>query len=75
MNILSVALPWLLKRLQLVDPSSDASTTITNQVGDQSTTGFRSSLFRDTRDNFQDPRSGSRTGLRLGFGTEAFGGS
>ena len=53
----------------------DASNAIINQVGDQSTTGFRSSLFRDTRDNFQDPRSGSRTGVRLGFGTQVFGGS
>ena len=61
--------------ITISNPSSDAPTTIVNQVGDQSTTGFRSSLFRDTRDNLQDPRSGSRTGLRLGFGTEALGGS
>ena len=61
--------------IEIKDPSSVASSLITNQVGDQSTTGFRSSLFRDTRDNIQAPRSGSRTGLRLRFGTEALGGS
>ncbi|MEC9005533.1 MAG: outer membrane protein assembly factor BamA [Nitrospirota bacterium] len=61
--------------IEIKDPSATASSLITNQVGDQSTTGFRSSLFRDTRDNFQDPRSGSRTGFRLGFGSEAFGGT
>lgn len=61
--------------IEISNPSSDAPTFILRQVGDQSTTGFRASLFRDTRDNFQDPRSGSRSGVRLGFGTEAFGGT
>ena len=61
--------------ITIKNPSSDAPTFIISQVGDQSTTGFRASLFRDTRDNFQSPRSGSRTGIRLGFGSEAFGGS
>ena len=61
--------------ITIKNPSSDAPTFIISQVGDQSTTGFRASLFRDTRDNFQSPRRGSRTGIRLGFGSEAFGGS
>lgn len=61
--------------ITIKNPSSDAPIFIIRQVGDQSTTGFRSSLFRDTRDNFQDPRSGSRTGIRLGFGTEMLGGT
>jgi len=61
--------------ITIENPSTDAPTFILNQVGDQSTTGFRASLFRDTRDNFQDPRSGSRSGVRLGFGSEAFGGT
>ncbi len=61
--------------ITITNPSSDAPTFIISQVGDQSTTGFRASLFRDTRDNFQSPRRGSRTGIRLGFGSEAFGGS
>lgn len=61
--------------IKISNPASNAPTFILRQVGDQSTTGFRSSLFRDTRDNFQDPRSGSRAGIRLGFGTEALGGT
>ena len=61
--------------IKIKDPSSDAPTFIVDQVGDQSTTGFRASLFRDTRDNFQSPRRGSRTGIRLGFGSEVFGGT
>jgi len=61
--------------ITIKDPSSDAPISIVSQVGDQSTTGFRSSLFRDTRDNFQDPRSGSRSGVRLGFGSEVLGGT
>ena len=32
-------------------------------------------MFRDTRDNFQDPRNGTRAGVRVGFGTELLGGS
>lgn len=55
--------------------SGDAQGFIRAQLGDQSTTGFRASLFRDTRDFFQDPRTGSRTGVRLGFGTELLGGT
>ncbi|MDT7041823.1 outer membrane protein assembly factor BamA [Candidatus Nitronereus thalassa] len=61
--------------IEISNPSSDAPSFILRQVGDQSTTGFRASLFRDTRDNFQDPRSGSRSGIRLGFGSEVFGGT
>ena len=55
--------------------AADAPALIRAQLGDQSTTGFRASLFRDTRDFFQDPRSGSRAGVRLGFGTELLGGT
>ena len=61
--------------IRIKNLASDAPTFIQNQLGNQSTTGFRSSIFRDTRDFFQDPRSGSRTGLRLGFGTSALGGT
>ena len=63
------------EQISITNPASDATSFIQNQLGDQSTTGFRSSFFRDTRDFFQDPRTGSRTGLRLGFGTEALGGT
>ena len=61
--------------IKIKNPASDAPLFIQNQLGTQSTTGFRSSIFRDTRDFFQDPRTGSRTGLRVGFGTEALGGT
>ena len=61
--------------IRIKNLATDAPDFIQAQLGDQSTTGFRSSIFRDTRDFFQDPRTGSRTGLRLGFGTEALGGT
>ena len=63
------------EQIRITNIASDATSFIRNQLGDQSTTGFRSSIFRDTRDFFQDPRTGSRTGLRLGFGTSALGGT
>ena len=63
------------EQISITNVASDATSFIQNQLGDQSTTGFRSSIFRDTRDFFQDPRTGSRTGLRLGFGTEYLGGT
>ena len=63
------------EQINITNVASDATDFIRNQLGDQSTTGFRSSIFRDTRDFFQDPRTGSRTGLRLGFGTSALGGT
>jgi len=61
--------------ITISNPASNAPIFIRRQVGKQSTTGFRGSLFRDTRDNRQSPRSGSRSGIRLGFGTEALGGT
>jgi outer membrane protein insertion porin family len=61
--------------IRIKNLASDATPFIQNQLGNQSTTGFRASIFRDTRDFFQDPRTGSRTGLRLGFGTSALGGT
>lgn len=63
------------EQIRITNVASDATSFIRNQLGDQSTTGFRSSIFRDTRDFFQDPRTGSRTGLRLGFGTSVLGGT
>ena len=63
------------EQITITNAANDATSFILNQLGDQSTTGFRSSIFRDTRDFFQDPRTGSRTGLRLGFGTEYLGGT
>lgn len=72
---LSGSLTLVGETIRITNVASDATSFIQNQLGDQSTTGFRSSIFRDTRDFFQDPRTGSRTGLRLGFGTSALGGT
>lgn len=48
---------------------------ICEQLGRQSTTGFRVSAFRDTRDYFLDPRSGWRVGGGFDWGTPWMGGS
>jgi outer membrane protein insertion porin family len=48
---------------------------ICNQLGHQSTTGFRSSMYRDTRDYYLDPRSGWRVGGGFDIGTPYLGGS
>jgi outer membrane protein insertion porin family len=56
-------------------PSSSAPPIIINQVGTQTTTGFRTSLTRDTRDFFQDPRTGWRTSVAVGVGTSYLGGT
>ncbi|HZS11461.1 MAG TPA: outer membrane protein assembly factor BamA [Nitrospirales bacterium] len=61
--------------LKISDPALNAPGFILQQIGSQSTTGFRSSLARDTRDNYLDPRSGMRTSINLDFGTPALGGS
>ncbi len=61
--------------ITIKNPSSDAPQFILDQVGDQSTTGFRTSLFRDSRDNFANPRKGYRLGVQTGFGTELLGGT
>ncbi|HKT34661.1 MAG TPA: outer membrane protein assembly factor BamA [Nitrospira sp.] len=45
------------------------------QLGNQTTTGFRTSLARDTRDYFLDPRSGLRTSVGVDFGTPYLGGT
>lgn len=48
---------------------------ICQQRGHQSTTGFRTSLFRDTRDYYIDPRNGWRIGGGVDLGTPYLGGS
>lgn len=56
-------------------PSSSAPDIIRNQIGHQSTTGFRATLTRDTRDFNMDPRTGWRTSVAIGVGTPYLGGS
>ena len=48
---------------------------ICQQKGSQSTTGFRTTLFRDTRDYYIDPRNGWRVGGGVDVGTSYLGGS
>jgi outer membrane protein insertion porin family len=48
---------------------------ICSQIGSQSTTGFRTSLFRDTRDYYLDPRTGWRVGGGFDLGTPVLGGT
>ena len=61
--------------LELKDPTADAPDFILDQIGSQSTTGFRSSLSRDTRDYHLDPRTGTRGAVNLDLGTPALGGT
>jgi outer membrane protein insertion porin family len=61
--------------IEYSSPSATAPPIILNQIGHQSTTGFRATLTRDTRDFFQDPRTGWRTSVALGLGTSYLGGT
>jgi outer membrane protein insertion porin family len=48
---------------------------VCRQLGNQTTTGFRTSLARDTRDYFLDPRTGWRTSVGFDVGTPYLGGT
>lgn len=63
------------EHINIRDVDSDAPDIIQDQKGRQSTTGFRASLFRDSRDFFLDPRKGTRVGVRTSLGTDRLGGS
>ena len=63
------------EHINIRDVDSDAPDIIKDQKGRQSTTGFRTSLFRDSRDFFLDPRKGTRVGVRTSLGTDLLGGS
>jgi outer membrane protein insertion porin family len=51
------------------------SSLVCSQIGTQSTTGFRTSFSRDTRDYFMDPRTGWRATVGFDLGTPYLGGS
>jgi outer membrane protein insertion porin family len=53
----------------------DVIPLICRQLGNQSSTGFRTSLFRDTRDYYLDPRTGWRFSIGADYGTPALGGT
>jgi outer membrane protein insertion porin family len=48
---------------------------VCSQLGDQTTTGIRTSLARDTRDFFMDPRTGWRASVGFDVGTPYLGGT
>lgn len=67
------------EQLNFSDPNSTCLTNpslfICRQLGNQTTTGFRTSLARDTRDYYLDPRTGWRTSVGFDFGTPYLGGT
>jgi outer membrane protein insertion porin family len=64
----------LVESLRIIDVQVDAPQFVKDQLGTQSTTGFRSSLARDTRDNYIDPRSGTRSAVNFDHGNKYLGG-
>lgn len=63
------------EQLDIEDPRADAPPFIVEQIGSQSSTGFRSTLTRDTRDYFLDPRTGWRHNIGLDYATKLLGGT
>ena len=67
------------EEIQYTDPVAglcpNQAPLICRQIGYQSTTGFRSSLTRDSRDYYLDPRTGWRLNGGFDWGTPALGGS
>src|SRR5512145_1974274 len=57
------SISFVAEELNFSDPTIDAPEIILTQLGKQTTTGFRTSLARDTRDYFLDPRTGLRTSV------------
>lgn len=57
------------------NPLSTAPAFILSQIGSFTTTGFRTSLARDTRDFYLDPRKGMRNAINVDYGTPALGGT
>jgi outer membrane protein insertion porin family len=65
----------VIEEITYSSPTATAPAIIINQIGSQTTTGFRASLTRDTRDFHMDPRTGWRTSVAIGVGTSYLGGS
>ncbi|HKC95019.1 MAG TPA: outer membrane protein assembly factor BamA [Nitrospira sp.] len=67
------------EQLDFSDPNNTCGINPTlfvcQQLGYQTTTGFRTSLARDTRDYYLDPRTGWRTSVGFDFGTPYLGGT
>jgi outer membrane protein insertion porin family len=58
-----------------LDPNKSRFPLVCSQLGNQSTTGFRTTLARDTRDYFMDPRNGWRAAVGFDLGTPYLGGT
>jgi len=56
-------------------PGRELVPIVCRQLGTQTSTGFRLTLFRDTRDYYLDPRSGWRIGGGFDVGTPYLGGT
>ena len=69
------SISFVAEELNFSDPTIDAPEIILSQLGKQTTTGFRTTLARDTRDYFLDPRNGLRTAVGFDFGTPYLGGT
>lgn len=67
------------EQLEFSDPQEgicpDLIPLVCRQLGNQTTTGFRTSIYRDTRDYYLDPRTGWRVGGGVDIGTPYLGGS
>jgi len=67
------------EQLNFTDPNNTClfspTLFVCQQLGNQTTTGFRTSLARDTRDYYLDPRTGWRTSVGFDFGTPYLGGT
>lgn len=67
------------EQLNFSDPQEgicpDLFPMVCRQLGNQTTTGFRTSLARDTRDYYLDPRSGWRGSVGFDLGTPYLGGT
>ena len=67
------------EQLNFKDPQvgicPDLFPLVCRQLGSQTTTGFRTSLSRDTRDYHVDPRTGWRASVGFDLGTPYLGGS
>lgn len=70
----SGSLSPVMESLRILDVQPDAPQFVRDQQGTQSTTGFRSSMARDTRDNYLDPRTGTRSAVNLDYGSKYLGG-
>src|SRR5574341_2693242 len=69
------------EELDFSDPDNNclniatANQFVCRQLGNHTTTGFRTSVFRDTRDFYLDPRTGWRVGGGFDLGTPYLGGT